>query len=195
MRELDSVDGAGRTDNVGDVGDGGTRGSTEVESLGAGLDVDGLETTENASSQLGSERVPDTVFGLGGSAILSLAVLDGNTLLVVDALAGGQVGGGKQIFLAATDNEDTLVPVGFLEETRHVSLKILQQDLSHVLNGQNRDLEDDERRKTYHNHLLSTLGTTRATSTASSTTTAGTSTTTGRSTTSAAATVTKTSSA
>lgn len=124
VRELDSVDGAGRTDNVGDVGDGGTRGSTEVESLGAGLDVDGLETTENTSSQLGSERIPDTVFGLGGSAILSLAVLDGDTLLVVDALARGQVGGGKQIFLAATDNEDTLVPVGFLGKTRHVSMKI-----------------------------------------------------------------------
>lgn len=114
MRELDSVDGTGGTDNVGDVGDGGTRGGTEVEGLGAGLDVDGLETTENTSSQLGSERVPDTVFGLGGGAILSLAVLDGNTLLVVDALAGGQVGGGEQIFLATTDDKDTLVPVGFL---------------------------------------------------------------------------------
>lgn len=119
MREFDSIDGAGRTNNVGDVGDGGTRGSTEVEGFGARLDVNGLETTEDTSSQLGSERVPDTVLGLGGGAILSLAVLDGNTLLVVDALARGQVGGGEQILLAAANDEDTLVPVRFLK-TRHV---------------------------------------------------------------------------
>lgn len=124
MGELHGVDGAGRTNNVGDVGDGGTGGSTEVESLGARLDVDGLETTEDTSSQLGSERVPDTVLGFGGGAILSLAVLDGNTLLVVDALARRQVGSGEQILLAAADDKDTLVPVGLLELARHVSTQV-----------------------------------------------------------------------
>lgn len=113
--EFDGVDGAGGTNNVGNVGDGGTGGSTQVEGLGPRLDVDGLKTTEDTGSQLGTEGVPNTVLGLGSGAVLGLSVLDGNTLLVVDALAGGQVGSGEQILLATADNKDTLVSVGFLE--------------------------------------------------------------------------------
>lgn len=116
MRKLDRVHGAGRSDNVGNVGDGGTRGGTQVEGLGARLDVDRLQTTQDTGGQLRSERVPDTVFGLGGCAILAFGVLDRDALLVVDALAGGQVGSGEQVFLAAADDEDALVSVGFLEE-------------------------------------------------------------------------------
>lgn len=115
MRELDGVDGSGRSNNVGNVGDGCSRGSTKVKGLGTGLDVDGLETTEDTSGKLGSEGVPDSVLGLGGVAVLVLGVLNRNALLVVDALAGGKVGGSQQVFLAATDNEDTLVSMGLLK--------------------------------------------------------------------------------
>lgn len=59
MRELNCVDGTGRADDIGNVGNGGTGRSTEVEDLGTGLHVDGLETTEDTGSQLGTERIPD----------------------------------------------------------------------------------------------------------------------------------------
>jgi hypothetical protein len=116
--ELDSVDCASRSDNIGNVGDGRARGSTEVKDLGTRLHVDGLETAEDTSSQLGAERVPDAVFGLGSccSAVLVLAAgaLDSNTLLAVDRLARSQVGSSKKILLAATSDEDTGVAMGFL---------------------------------------------------------------------------------
>ena len=77
VRELDGEDSSSRTDNIGNVGYRGTGSSTEVENLGAGLQVDGLQTTEDTSSQLGSERIPDTVLGLCGVSILALVgVLD-----------------------------------------------------------------------------------------------------------------------
>ena len=52
VRELDSVDVTGGTDNISDVRDGGTGGGTKVKNLGTGLDVDFVETTENTSSKL-----------------------------------------------------------------------------------------------------------------------------------------------
>lgn len=118
VRELDSVNGSGRANNVGDMGDGGTGGSTKVEGLGAGLDVDGLETSQDTSSQLRSEGVPDTIFGLGGGTVLGLCVLDRNALLIVDALTRSEVSGGEQVFLAAANDKDTLVTVGFLKKSK-----------------------------------------------------------------------------
>jgi len=43
--ELDGVDTAGGSDDVGDMGDGGAAGSTQVEDRGAGADVDVLDRT------------------------------------------------------------------------------------------------------------------------------------------------------
>lgn len=114
--ELDGVDGTGGSDDIGNVGDGSSRRSTKVKGLGARLDVDGLETTEDTGSQLGSEGVPDSVLGLGGRAVLGLCVLNRNALLVVDALARGKVGGCQEILLAAADDEDTTVTMGFLRD-------------------------------------------------------------------------------
>lgn len=76
MREFDSVNGARRPDNIGNVRDGSTGGGTQVEGLGARLDVDRLQTTQDTGSQLRSEGVPDTVFGLCSCAILALGILD-----------------------------------------------------------------------------------------------------------------------
>lgn len=121
VRELDGVDVTGRADNISDVRDGGTAGSTEVENLGTGLHVDVVHTTQDTGSQLGTEGVPHTVLDLGDGAVLSGGGLDRDTLLAVHGLAGGQVLGDKQILLTTTGNEDTGVTVGLLCRKSKVS--------------------------------------------------------------------------
>jgi hypothetical protein len=118
--ELDGEDGTSGTDDIGNVRDGCTRGSTEVENLAAGLDVNVVHTTENTGSQLRTERVPDTVFGLGGCGSIAVGLVgasvggvDADALLAVDGLTGGQVLGDEEILLAASD-EHTGVSVGLL---------------------------------------------------------------------------------
>lgn len=56
VRELDGVDVTSGSDNISDVRNGGTGGSTNVENLGAGLHVDVIKTTQNTSSQLEKGR-------------------------------------------------------------------------------------------------------------------------------------------
>ena len=87
--ELDGVDGSLRSDDIGDVRDGGSRGGSEVEDLLSGGDVDLVETSEDTSGKLGSERVPDSVLGLGLHTILSGGG-DG------DSLGGGKRRGGRK---------------------------------------------------------------------------------------------------
>ena len=48
-------------DDIRDVGDGGARGSPEVEDLGPRLDVDLVHPAQDRRCQLGTERVPGTV--------------------------------------------------------------------------------------------------------------------------------------
>jgi hypothetical protein len=111
--ELDGEDGALGPDDISDVGDGGTRRSTEVQDLAAGSHVDVVHTAEDAGGQLASEGVPDAVFDAAGCVLAVCAAgrgTDADALLAVDALAGRQVLGHEQIFLAARD-EDTRVPV------------------------------------------------------------------------------------
>lgn len=52
VRELDGVDVTSGSDNISDVRNGGTGGSTDVKNLGAGLHVDIIKTTQHTSSQL-----------------------------------------------------------------------------------------------------------------------------------------------
>ena len=118
--EFDGEDGTGRTDDIGNVRDGSTRGSTEVEDLAARLDVNVVHTTENTGGQLRTEGVPDTVFGLGGCGSIAVGLVgasvggvDADALLAVDGLTGGQVLGDEEILLAASD-ENTGVSVGLL---------------------------------------------------------------------------------
>lgn len=112
--EFDTVDVASRSDDVSNVGDGGTAGGTKVEHLQAGAHVDFIQTTEDTGSQLTTEGVPDTVFGLGHGTIIFRSSLNRNALLAVDSLAGGQVLGNEQIFFSTAGNEYTSVTVGFL---------------------------------------------------------------------------------
>ena len=118
--EFDGENGTGRTDDISDVGDRGTGSGTEVEDLAAGLHVDVLETTEDTCCQLGSERVPDAVLGLGGDwgavgavGVAGAGSVDADALFAVNGLAGCEVLGGEEIFLAAGD-EDTGMSVRLL---------------------------------------------------------------------------------
>jgi hypothetical protein len=116
--ELDGVDVASRANNVGNVRDGGTRGTTEVEHARARLDVDLIGTTGDGSAKLASEGVPHAVLDLGGagSAVLVLnGLVDRDALLAVDRLARGDVAGRKTVLLTATDNEDSGVTVRLLD--------------------------------------------------------------------------------
>lgn len=114
--ELNGVDVTGGADDISNVGNGGTAGTTDVEDLGAGLHVDVVQTTEDTGSQLGTEGVPDTVLSLGDNTIITGGGLDGDALLAVNSLTRGQVLGDKQILLTTTGNEDTGVTVVLLFE-------------------------------------------------------------------------------
>ena len=118
--ELHGVDATSRADNVGDVGDGSTRSTAEVENLGAGLHVDVVDTAQNASGKLGSEGVPHAVFGFSGNGCVGVGTIalgagsvNADALLTVYGLAGGQVLSDEEIFLAASD-EDAGVSVRLL---------------------------------------------------------------------------------
>lgn len=111
--ELNGIDVSGRSDNIGDVTDGGTAGGTKVKDLRARAHVDVVQTTQNTGSKLATEGVPHTVLGLGDSAVLSRS-LDGNALLTIHSLSGGQVLGNEQVLLTTAGNKDTAVTVRFL---------------------------------------------------------------------------------
>lgn len=86
--ELNGVDVSGGSDNISDVTDRGTAGSTEVQNLSARAHVDVIQTTQDTSSKLATERVPDTVLGLGNGAIVGRS-LNGNAFLTINGLSGG----------------------------------------------------------------------------------------------------------
>ena len=71
MGELDSEDGALRANDIRDVRNGCTRGSTKVQHFGARSHVDVVDTTQNASCQLTPERIPHAVFDGTGGRVLS----------------------------------------------------------------------------------------------------------------------------
>lgn len=70
VREFDSVHNTSGTNDIRNVGDGSTGGSTKVENLGTRANVDVLNTTEDGCGQLGTERIPDTVLGLATISFL-----------------------------------------------------------------------------------------------------------------------------
>lgn len=112
--ELNSVDTTLGANNISDVTDGGTAGSTQVENTRTGLHVDVVHTAQDTGGKLAAERVPHTVLNLGDNAVGVGRTLDGDTLLAVNGLTGGEVLGDEQVLLTATGNEDTGVTVGLL---------------------------------------------------------------------------------
>lgn len=115
MREFNSVDVASGSNNISDMADRGTASGTQVQDLSARAHVQLIETTEHTSCKLATERVPDTVFRLSDSTILSSWRVHRNALLAVDGFSGSQVLGNEQVFFAAASDEDTGVTVGFLD--------------------------------------------------------------------------------
>mmetsp|Transcript_26151 Transcript_26151/g.43769 ORF Transcript_26151/g.43769 Transcript_26151/m.43769 type:complete len:327 (-) Transcript_26151:93-1073(-) len=105
LRELNCVHETGGSDQIGAMGDGGARRGTEVKQVGSGLDVDVVHTTEDSGGQLGAERIPHAVLGLG-----TVRVLVGDTLLAVHAFSGNKVLCHKGVLLAA-GNEHAFVPM------------------------------------------------------------------------------------
>ena len=113
VRELDGVDQTFWADDIGDMRHGGTGRSTEVEHLGARLDEYLVKTTHDTGSELRSERVPDTIFDLGGwDARVLGRLLDSHSLFTVNRLSWRNILGHKQVLLAS-GNIDTVVSVGF----------------------------------------------------------------------------------
>lgn len=62
------------------MGDCGSGCSTKVENFSSGSDVDVTHTTNDGSSDLGSEWVPDSVLDL----VASDFIVNGDSLLIVD---------------------------------------------------------------------------------------------------------------
>lgn len=89
--------------------------SAKIEHLASRAHVDVVDTTEDTGSQLAAERVPDAVFGAAGGCVLAISGsargADADALLAVNALAGSQVLGDKEILLSAS-NEDTGMAMG-----------------------------------------------------------------------------------
>jgi hypothetical protein len=105
MRKLHSVDNPRRTYDVGDMRDGSTRRSSEVEHMSAWFDPNVVHATEDCSRELGPEGVPDTVLGFG-----SVLVVDRDALLPVHALPRDEILGDERVLLALGD-EHALVAV------------------------------------------------------------------------------------
>lgn len=137
--EFDSEDCAGRANDIGDVGDGSARCSTEIENLAARLHVYVLKTTKDTGCQLGAERVPDAVLGLGCDGCIAVRgvagdgtrCVDGYALLAIDGLTRCQVLGDQQIFLAACD-KDAGVSVRLLYTTVSPYVSVSLASLWHV---------------------------------------------------------------
>jgi hypothetical protein len=125
VREFNSVDSSSRTNDISDVTDGCTASSTKVEHLGTGTHVDIIQTTKDTGSQLGTEGVPHTVFGLVVSWDLAVdgraGGLDRDALFAINSLSGGQVLGDKQILLSTASDKDAGVTVRFLKDNGLVS--------------------------------------------------------------------------
>ena len=93
LRELNGVDDTLGADKIGNVGDGGTAGSSEVQHGGAGLHADSLNTVVDGGGQLGAVGVPDTE--LAGLSLASDDTVD--ALLSVDGDTGHEVLGAQAL--------------------------------------------------------------------------------------------------
>eukprot|EP01084_Bolivina_argentea_P263904 446861_1 len=106
--ELNREDGTLGADKVGHVADGGTGGTSQVQDLGAGLDVDGAHTVVQGSGQLGTVGVPDTVLLLVGLTLT--AALD--PLLAVGGDTGDHVQGAQSVSLTLADEDTGVAHMG-----------------------------------------------------------------------------------
>ncbi len=95
-----------RTDDISDMGDTSTTGSTKVKDLLAWLDENTVETAKDTCSELASEGVPYTILDFRPVD----STVDRYPFLAVDSFSGDKVFGDQQALLALSD-EDTRVSV------------------------------------------------------------------------------------
>mmetsp|Transcript_1270 Transcript_1270/g.2993 ORF Transcript_1270/g.2993 Transcript_1270/m.2993 type:complete len:209 (+) Transcript_1270:576-1202(+) len=112
VREFNGVDCSFGSDNVGNVGDGGSCSCSEVENFGAWFDPNIVDTTENGSSDLGPERIPNPVLNLGSVPIRTWRSLHTYPLFTIHSHTRRGVKGDKCILLSTSD-EYSLVTMGF----------------------------------------------------------------------------------
>ncbi|KAM3068761.1 hypothetical protein ACMFMG_012213 [Clarireedia jacksonii] len=121
VRELNRKDCSGRSNNIGNVRNRGSRCGTKVEDLSTRLDEDLVHTTKNTSSKLTSERVPYTVFYFSGTRstifVCRACTLDTDALFAINGFTRAEVLGDQHIFLA-TGNENSFMAMGLLDEAR-----------------------------------------------------------------------------
>jgi len=114
--ELDGVHDTLWADYISDMADTSSARRAEVKNLLSRGNENIIETTENTSSQLASERIPNAVLGFGRSGRrIGGGALDGYPFFAVDALAGHEVLGDEEVLFAFGD-EDTGVTMGFEDD-------------------------------------------------------------------------------
>ena len=86
VREFDSIHSTFRTNNISNMGNGSTRGSTEIKDLLARSNVNMVNTTKDGSSKLRSERIPYTVFNL-----CAIRSINRDTLFTINRFTGNKV--------------------------------------------------------------------------------------------------------
>jgi hypothetical protein len=105
VREFNSIDSTFGANDISNVRNGSSRSGTKIEDLLARSNVNVIYTTKDTGSNLGTERIPNTVFNLG-----TISTFDRNALFAIDSFSGNQVLGDQKIFLA-TGNKDTFMSV------------------------------------------------------------------------------------
>lgn len=114
MRELNGIDQALGSNNVGNVTHSSTRCCAQVQNLFAGSHVDVVDTTENGGCQFRSEGVPRAVLDFLDwvGAALGSRNFNLDFLLAVDSVARDEILGCEDVLLALCD-EDSAMSVWF----------------------------------------------------------------------------------
>lgn len=110
--ELNSIDATLWSDHVRDVGDGSTVCRTEIEDLGTRADGHLANTSNNCSTELRSEGIPDSVLDLLSGSLRSINL---NSLLSVNRFSGNHIQG-EHSFILTTGDEHSRESVLFNDD-------------------------------------------------------------------------------
>jgi len=103
VRELDGVDASLGADEVADVTDCRTGSASQVQDFRAGLHMYRIDTTQDSGAQFATEGIPDSIFNLGGRAVLVRRAIYRNSLFSIHVFAGRRVERDDDVFLAPRD--------------------------------------------------------------------------------------------
>mmetsp|Transcript_9422 Transcript_9422/g.14216 ORF Transcript_9422/g.14216 Transcript_9422/m.14216 type:complete len:262 (-) Transcript_9422:101-886(-) len=120
VREFNCVNHSSWSNNVRNVRTRSSSCCSDIKNLGTRFDPDIINSSEYCCSDLGSERIPNTVFNLGSASIRTRRSLNTDSLFAVYSNTRGAIQGYQSILLS-TSNKDTLVTMGF-NDNLHSSL-------------------------------------------------------------------------